>query len=441
MTKYKGSDPNLKPEIADPRTAEEIQTPVEKISALSTLRIPNYRLLLTGTLLANASQWIRQIILSWLIYDLTGSGTILGSIDLVSSAASFCMLLAAGLLVDYFNRRKLLMAGNGLMFIVTLALGFVLLTGHSNLIYLFAFAVIVGFITTLDSTARQVILFDTVPRSQSPVAMALLQTVWSLMRVLGPSLGGFLILWFGGGGSFLVLAGAYMLILITVAQLKLPLRKKGVAWSSPLKNFREGISYLIKERITRIFTLIGIVMPILIIPVFNILPPIYAVKVFGDESGRILGFLMASVGVGGIIGGVATTYLRRIEHWGRLQLVSLFLTSSALIGFAFSSMLAAALAFLALAGFFEVIFLTTNQTLIQLSISDALRGRVTAIINLTWILSPIGSLLAGAGADLTGGPKLITIILAGTAMIVIVILFLLSPTVRNYRLSQGMKSD
>jgi len=327
------------------------------------------------------------------------------------------------------------------MFILTLALGFILLAGHSNISYLFIFSFICGLIQTLDSTVRQVIVFDIMPRSQIPGAMALTQTGWSLTRVLGPSLGGLLLLWCGAGGSFLVQGGAYALIIITIIQMKLPERKRDVVQVSPIQNIREGMGYVVSDPVMRIFTLIGIIIPILVIPIFTILPPIYAVQVFGDKSGRVLGFLMASVGVGGIIGGVVTTYLRRLEHWGRLQLASLFLLGLTLMAFAFSSKLLVALSLLALAGVFETIFLITNQTLIQLSISDTLRARVTAIVNLTWILSPIGSLLAGAGADLFGDPKIVTIILASLAAAVVILIFLASPVVRNYRLSQGIASN
>jgi MFS family permease len=351
------------------------------------------------------------------------------------------MLLAVGILVDYFNRRKLMLIETACTLILTLALGLLLLSKHGNIGYLFVFAFFVGLIQTLDSTVRQVLVFDIMPRPQIPGAMALIQTGWSLMRVVGPSIGGFLLIWVSAGGSFLVQAGIAVLIIITIIPMKLPEREKDVVWNSPLQNVREGISYLVREPTTRIFTLIGIIMPILVIPIFSILPPIYAVQVFGDNSGKVLGFLTASVGVGGIIGGVTTTYLRRLEHWGRLQLGSLFLVGLALIAFAFSSTLPVALIFLALAGFFEIIFLTTNQTLIQLSISDSMRARVTAVVNLTWILTPVGSLLAGAGADLLGSPKTVTIVLASAVAASVVLIFLLSPTVRNYRLSQGIKSN
>jgi MFS family permease len=437
MTKYSkhGSE---KTEISIPNGAAPSFSNTERVSAFASLRISNFRFLLAGSTLSYATQWIQQVILSWLVFHLTGSGVILGSISLVSSAGSLGMLLATGRLVDYFNRRKLMMIETGCMFTATLILGFILLTGHSNISYVFVFAFISGLIQTLDTTVREVLIFDLVPRSQTPNALALLQTGWSLMRVLGPSLGGFLILWFRAGGSFLVQAGAYVLIAITIIQMKLPERKKDLVRSSPLQNIREGIGYLVSERATRIFALIGIIMPILVIPIFTVLPPIYAVQVFGDESGKVLGFLMASVGVGGIFGGIATTYLRRLEHWGRLQLASLLLLSVTLLVFGFSSALPVSLAFLVMAGFFEIIFLTTNQTTIQLSIADNLRGRVTAVINLTWILSPLGSLLAGAGTDLLGSPKIITIILTSVAAAIVIIIFLASPTVRNYQLSKSM---
>ena len=294
----------------------------------------------------------------------------------------------------------------------------------------------------VDMTLRQVLIFDLVPRFLAPNAVALIQTGWSLMRVLGPSIGGFFILWFGAGGNFLIQSGVYVLVAITILQIKFPARKSAaIVRTSPLQNIRDGVRYVVKERVTRTFMMMGVIMPLLTIPIFSVLPPIYAVQVFGDKSGTILGFLMASVGAGGIIGGVIAASLGRFEHRGRLQLVALFLLSMSLIAFAFSSTLPLALFCLALAGFFEMIFLTTNQTLLQLSIPDHLRGRVTAVVNLNYALMPMGGLLAGVGSDLLGGPKIITIILASIAAGIAVFVFLVSPTVRNYRLSQGMASN
>jgi MFS family permease len=438
MPKVPSSDPNIEKKHSIPDMADMSLTSVEKIGTFSSLRIPNFRLLFIGTTLSNAVQWIQQITLSWLVYDITGSGTILGTINLVRSVSSIAMIPMAGILIDRMKRRKLLMINNGWLFTITLALGIMLLLGNNQMFHIFLFSFLAGMVGTVDNTIRQVLVFDLVPRSHTPNAIALIQTGWSLMRSFGPAIGGFLLLWFGPGGNFLVQAGSYALIVVTILRIRFPARKSVAVQRSPLENIKEGIRYIMKERITRIFMMIGFILPLFIIPIFNILPPIYAVEVFGDDSGRVLGFLMASVGLGGIAGGFVTASLGNLERRGLLQLGSLFLLSMSLIGFAYSPTLLVSLLLLALAGFFEVIFLTTNQTLLQLSIPDNLRGRVTSVVNLNMVLMPLGGLLAGVGSDLLGGPKMITVILAGITAAIVVFVFMYSPTVRNYRLSQAM---
>jgi MFS transporter, DHA1 family, staphyloferrin A biosynthesis exporter len=413
---------------------------VEKIGPFASLRIPNFRFQLAGGVLSNAGQWIQQVTLSWLVYDLTGSGTILGSINLVRAVAALGMIAVAGLLVDRLNRRVLITIENACLFLVSLAIGLLLITGHSSLWYLFILAFVGGLIQTVDQTLRQVLIFDLVPRKFAPNAMALLQTGWSLMRVIGPSIGGFLILWFGPGGNFLIQAGAYVLVAVTILQIHFPAQKMDIPHTSLLQNFREGLAYVVRDRHTRTFTLMGIVMPLLTIPIFSVLPVVYAVEVFGDKTGSVLGLLMAAVGVGGIIGGVVSASLSRVEHWGRVQLASLFLMCAALIAFAFTTYLPLALVLMVLAGFFELVFIAINQTMLQLSIPDNLRGRVSSVLNLSVALSPVGGMLAGGGSDLFGGPRIITAILAGIAAIIAIVVFVVSPTVRDYRLSRGLAS-
>jgi predicted MFS family arabinose efflux permease len=287
---------------------------------------------------------------------------------------------------------------------------------------------------------RQVVVFDLVPRSQAPNALALVQTGWSLMRSFGPGIGGFLIIWFGPGGNFLVQACAYVLITITITQIKFPPRKMDTVRNSALQNIKEGIRYVAKARVTRTFMMMGFILPLFIIPIFNILTAIYAKDVFHGGA-DVLGLLLSSIGIGGIAGGVVTASLGRIERRGIVQVASLFLLSITLICFAFSTTLWTAMPLFALAGFFEIIFLTTNQTLLQLSIPDKLRGRVTSVVNLNSALFPLGGLIAGGGSDLFGGPRMITIIMGSIAAIIAVCVFFGSTTVRNYRMSHAIATD
>lgn len=410
----------------------------EKIGIFSSLRLGDFRLLWIGTTLSNAAQWVQQVTLGWLVYDLTGSGTALGTINLVRSVASLSLAPVAGVIIDRFNRRALMLITKGWLFAISFLLGMALLAGQRNISQIFVFAFLGGAIGSIEMALRQVIVFDLVPRRFIPNAVALTQTGWALMRSLGPGIGGFLLAWIGAGGNFLVQAGIFVIIAITVFWLHFPPRKsESIRGASPLRNIREGFQFVVKERVTRTFMMMGWILPVFIIPNYVALPPIYAKDVFKGGP-AVLGFLMSAVGVGGILGGVVVAALGRFERRGLIQLISLFLTALTLIGFALTNNLPLALVFLALSGFFEMIYLTTNQTLLQLSIPDNLRGRVTSLLNLNAALSPLGAFAAGAGSDLFGGPRMITIVLCGIAAVVAVLVFLFSPTVRDYRLSQGL---
>jgi MFS family permease len=115
----------------------------------------------------------------------------------------------------------------------------------------------------------------------------------------------------------------------------------------------------------------------------------------------------------------------------------MLLLGLSMVGFGLSPKLWVALVFLGLTGFFEMIFLIINQTLLQLSIPDGLRGRVNGIITLASVLMPLGALVAGIGAD-TIGPRPTTVVMGGSAAAITLTVFLVSPTIRGYRLSQAL---
>lgn len=410
--------------------------PARPAGNFAVLRQRNFAWFLAGTTLSNAGQWIQQVTLSWLIYELTGSGAMLGTLNLVRSVATLGLAPIAGVAIDRFSRRGLLLATSGWLFAISAIFG-VILSFNPGLIWpLFAFSFLGGVAQAVSQPLRQTVVFDLVQRAYVPSAVALVQTGWAVMRSLGPALGGFLILWVGPEGNFFVQAGAYGLVAFTILKMSFPPDRVALAAGNTRGNLIEGLRYVIAEPTTRAFVLMGWVLPLFIIPTFSALTPIYAKDIFGGGPDT-LGALLSAVGIGGIVGGFVTTSLGRVERRGAIQLGALLLLSFSLIGFGLSVGLWMALLCLGLAGFFEMIFLTTNQTLLQLSIPDELRGRVTGIITLNAGLMPVGALVAGFGADIFG-PRLITLILSGIAGVIAVGVYILSPIIREYRLSAAM---
>ncbi|NLE07889.1 MAG: MFS transporter [Dehalococcoidales bacterium] len=435
---YTYSDNNEPSEDTDTRSDGQ---KLQKVRTFSSLKFPDFRLLFVGTTLTNAAQWLMQVTLSWLVYDMTGSGTMVGTVNLLRSVSSIAMIPIAGILIDRLSRRKLLIINNSWLFTITAAIGLLLVTGHREMVFIFIFSFLGGFAGTIDNALRQVMVFDLLPRSHTPNGMALIQTGWSIMRSFGPAIGGFLLAWSGAGGNFLIQASAYILIMITILGIKFPKKKAASIEGSAIENIKEGFRYIKSNRTIQTFMLLGFILPLFVIPIYTILPPIYAAEVFGDDSGTTQGFLMAAVGVGGILGGFVTASLGSFERRGLLQLGSMFMVGLSLIGFALSQTLLVSLLFLALSGFFEIIFLVTNQTLMQLAIPTEIRGRVTSVVNLNMVLMPIGNMIIGVGSDLMGGPKGITVVFSCVVLVVVVCFLMFSNTIRNYRISHAINRE
>lgn len=418
-----------------PVTPEKAAPP----SSWAVLRIPNFAWFLSGSILSNSGQWIQQVTLSWLIYELTGSGAMLGTLNLVRSIATIGLAPFSGVAIDRLSRRGLLYATNSWLFTISFIFGFVLLLAPGLIWPLFVFALLGGVAQAVSMPLNQTLVFSLVPRPLAPSAVALVQTGWAVMRSIGPAIGGFLILWFGPSGNFFVQAGAYGLVALTITRLRLPKERAPLANTTAFSSLREGLRFIAQQPTTRAFILMGWVLPLLIIPVFSALPPIFAKDVFqgGPET---LGMLLSAVGIGGIVGGFVSASLSSFDRRGLIQLAALLLTSLSLLGFALSTHIWVAWAYFVSAGFFEMIYITSNQTLLQLSIPDALRGRVTGIVSLNAGLMPIGALVGGIGADLFG-PRLITVFLSCGGIAVAILVFLLSPTVRDYRLSRALAAD
>ncbi len=405
-------------------------------STFSVFGQPDFRWLFLGNVLANAAQWIQQVTMSWLVYEWTSSGAVLGSLSLVSTFATLGLAPLAGVAIDRLSRRRLMLFTNSWSLVINLALGLTLLTGLTQVWPLFLFTLLGGMAMAIDQPLRQTVLFTLVPRNLTPNAVALLQTGWATMRTLGPAIGGALLLWIGPGGNFLVQAGAYGLITWTILRLAFPPVPAAGPQTPTFGNLKQGLRFVLGDRHTRTFFLMGWILSFFIIPIFVVMPSIYAHDIF-QGGPEVLGSLLSAVGVGGIVGGLVVASFKKIDRRGLLEVAGLVGLSLSLVGFSLSEHLWLSLLLMALAGFCEMTFIVTNQTLLQLSIPDELRGRVNGIITLSNGLMPIGSLIAGVGADLLG-PRPTALWLSAAAGTISLAALLTSRTLREYRLSRGL---
>jgi MFS family permease len=240
ITKLSDSDPVVDINPTKTNAKDSLATAEKKIGTFTAFRTLNFRFLFTNQVISQAGNWIQQYTLNYLVYKLTGTGAALGTLSTIRSVTSLGMIPVAGVLTDRVERRKLMMITNAWLFIVTLMFALILIYGRTQVSYLFVFGFLVGLTYTIDATVKQVVIFDLIPRNVTPNAIALLLTGSAMMRSVGPAIGGFLILWKGPGGNLLVQAFAYVLIAISIMQLRFPAQRHELKRTSAVQNIKEG---------------------------------------------------------------------------------------------------------------------------------------------------------------------------------------------------------
>jgi MFS family permease len=172
---------------------------------IRALRHRNYRLFISGQSISLIGTWMTRIATSWLVYRLTNSALLLGLVGFVGQLPSFLLAPFAGVLVDRWNRHRLLVVTQVLAMVQSLTLAFLALTGLITITQVLLLSLFQGVINAFDMPARQALVAEMVERREDlSNAIALNSSMVNVARLLGPSLGGVLIATIGEGWCFLL---------------------------------------------------------------------------------------------------------------------------------------------------------------------------------------------------------------------------------------------
>jgi predicted MFS family arabinose efflux permease len=290
---------------------------------------------------------------------------------------------------------------------------------------------LMGASNVMDRPARFTTAFELVPREIAVKAVALNTIGFSMARVLGPVLAGYIIAAVGGAGSFFVQGVLYAASGFMVLMVAFPVRDKAKTASSPLKEMREGLRFALLDPRTRALLMVGLLPFFLLIPVFGTLYPIYAKDEFAAGPTG-LGLLLTAVGVGGTLGGFIAHALGRAERQGTLQAIWVIVMAASIIGVASSPSLAVAIVFSILGGAAEMAHASSNMAMLQSGAPEAMRGRISALLMLNPAFISLGALIAGPLSDAVG-VRSASIILATAATAAVVVLYAASPSLRELR--------
>ncbi len=405
----------------------------------------NFRLLWTGSAFTAMGQWIQQTTLGWIVYDLTGSGSLLGAVNSLRTMTPFFISPMAGLATDRFSRNRIVGISQFTLFLNTFILALALQWHFATIVNLFLFTFIIGLANGFNMPARSTMVFDVVPRHAIPNAVALSNMVNGAMRTIGPGIAGILIVSVGPANNFFLQSVMYLGVLATVLALRLPPRPSTVPRKPSFRDMTEGYRFVIKSPQARLLLIMGMLPGLFLIPTHMVILPIYAKDVFeagstGAGAGAAsLGVMVSSIGFGGFLGAMLTASLNRVDRRGLLQLGALFVYSIAHIAYAILGVVTAdvriAAFCLVFAGAAESVYGTTNQTVLQLMAPSDMRGRIVAALQVQPLCLGLGGLMAGAAAD-HFGPTETSLFISVVAFAIGLTILIFSPRMRDLRISR-----
>jgi MFS family permease len=367
-----------------------------------------------------AGQWIQQVTLGWLIYDLTGSAVLLGVLNGFRALPFLLFGPLAGVAADRFDRRKLLLLMQPVLAGVTALMGVLVLFGLAEIWHLFLFTFLTASMWSLTQPVRQTLVPNLVPRRDLMNALALNSMGFNSMKVVGPTLGGALIVIFGAAGNFFVQSVVYSLLIFSLWYMHAPPTPTQARKTSALANLKEGLAYVKGTPVVLTLIVLSLIPQMLSLPITNALMPVFQKDVLGVGP-EGLGLLLASPGIGAVTAtfGLAGA-ANRIRRKGLLMLIGLCLLGLFIVLFAQMRTLPLAMAALFFVGACQMTYMTTANTVVQVMVPDQLRGRVMSIWMLDQGLAPIGALVAGASTEMIGAPDTATWMGLGVILLAVV---------------------
>ena len=399
-------------------------------NVLRALTHRNFRLFFAGQMLSLTGTWMQNVAQSWLVYRLTGSSLLLGTVGFASHIPILLLAPIGGAAADRHNRHRIIVGAQISSMLLAFALATLTLAGRVQTWHIVTFAALLGAVNAFDIPARQSFFIEMVGRGDLLNAIALNSSMFNTARVLGPAVAGVLVASIGEGWCFLVNGISYLAVIAGLCMMRLEQPEPRPAHGSVISELLEGVRFVRgAEPVRMLLIMLGLVS--LVGTPYTVLMPIFADKILHGGP-RGLGLLMGATGMGAVVGALTVAARTDVKGLGRIAGWACAGFGASLTLFALSRWLWISFALLIPAGYSLMTQMACSNTLIQTMVPDHIRGRVMALYSVMFMgMAPFGALLAGAAAEKFGAP--VTVVFGG-------IVCLLASLVYGARLSALVSS-
>ncbi len=383
--------------------------------AWRALRHRNFRLFFGGQTISLTGTWMTRIATSWLVYRLTKSALLLGTVSFAGQIPTFLFAAFAGVWVDRLNRRQVLVWTQTLSMVQSLSLAALTFSGHITIHWILALAVMQGIINAFDMPGRQSFMVQMVgDRADLGNAIAINSSMVNLSRLIGPSLAGLIIAASNEGWCFLIDGISYIAVIVSLLMMRLDVPAVRRAATSMFIELKEGWSYVSGFLPIRTILMLFAVVSLMGMP-FVVLMPVFAAQVLHGGA-HTLGFLMGAMGVGALISALSLAARKSVRGLIRMIPLAAGVFGLGLIGFGLSRVFWLSMFMVFVAGMGMMQGMAASNTIIQTLVSEDKRGRVMSYYTMAFMgMAPFGSLLAGTMAHAMGAPW--TVIVNGSVVV------------------------
>ena len=364
----------------------------------------NFRLFFYGQGISLIGTWMQRVAMSWLVYRLTDSAFLLGVVGFASHVPIFLISPVAGVLIDRFSRRRILILSQTLAMLQAFLLAFLVFSGGVQVWHIIALSLILGLSSAFDIPGRQSFYSQMVEKREDlQNAIALNSTLFHVARFVGPSLAGLVIAIFGEGVCFLLNALSYIAMIISLFMMRFQKPQKALdAGKNIFEEFKDGFDYVFNSSpIKKILLMIAFVS-LLGSPYMTLLP-IFAKDILGGGP-VTLGLLTSFTSIGALFAAVFIASRKKIKGTENRMIGSGLIFACGLVFFSFSKILGLSLALISFVGAGMMGHNVSANSLIQNLTPEDKRGRVMSLYAFSHQgVMPFGELMAGFAAGILGG--------------------------------------
>jgi MFS family permease len=353
----------------------------------------DFRLMWIGACTSTIGTWMQRVAQSWLIYELSNSKFLLALDAFLGDLPVFLFSLIGGVVADRMERRRVLMGSQYVQMACATVLTVLVATHLIHVWHILCLSFVAGFAQAFGGPAYQALIPTLVEKEDMPNAIALNSIQFNAAVTIGPALGGLALAKLGNAWCFGLNALSFLAPIIALSMLTVrfyPEKNQGTI----LNSMKQGFRFIRKQGAMEALIVLAFLLTFLAVPSRTYLP-VYAKDIF-HKGAETYAMFLSVTGMGSIVGALTVAWMGNIRNKGRVALTMMICLGGGIAGFALSTSLAASYVMLFLTGASMIAVFASVNSLVQLIVTNEMRGRVMSVYNFAFRGGmPMGNLLTG----------------------------------------------